>query len=90
MKVLLPILLPTILALIAIQFNQLIDDYDLSVFLYQPSNPTLGIEIRQNANPDTNIDAQAINAVYSVVLMGIKGAALYFIYGSSDRKNKIN
>lgn len=89
-KVLLPILLPTILALIAIQFNQLIDDYDLSVFLYQPSNPTLGIEIRQNANPDTNIDAQAINAVYSVVLMGIKGAALYFIYGSSDRKNKIN
>lgn len=81
-RVIIPILIPTLLALFAIQFNQLIDDYDLSVFLYQPSNPTLGIEIRKNANPDTNLNAQAINAVYSVLLMLIKGSALYFVYGS--------
>lgn len=84
-RIIVPILIPTLLALIAIQFNQLIDDYDLSVFLYQPTRPTLGIEIRQNANPDTNINAQAINAVYSVILMLIKGSALYFIYGRGNK-----
>ncbi|MGF3114422.1 ABC transporter permease [Facklamia sp. P12937] len=84
-KIVLPVILPTILALIAIHFNRLVDDFDLSVFLYQPSQPTLGIVIRRNANADTNSDAQAINAVYSVFLMGIKGLALYFIYGRGNR-----
>ncbi|WP_218958239.1 ABC transporter permease [Facklamia lactis] len=85
-KIIIPILIPTLLALIAIQFNSLIDDYDLSVFLYRSSNPPLGIEIRKNANPDMNINAQAINAVYSVILMFIKGLALYCVYNSGSQQ----
>lgn len=83
-KVLIPCLLPTLLALIAINFNGKLADYDLSAFLYQPNSPTLGIVIRQNADPQANLDAKAINFVYSVILMGINAIVMYLVYGKGN------
>lgn len=80
-KVIMPALLPTALALIALNFNSYLSDYDLSAFLYQPNLPTLGIVIRSNADPSANVNAQAINLVYSVILMVISTIILYFVYG---------
>ncbi|MDO5755690.1 MAG: ABC transporter permease subunit [Tissierellia bacterium] len=80
-KIIIPVLLPTALALFALNFNSYLADYDLSAFLYHPTHPTLGIVIRSNADPTANVNAQAINLVYSVILMGISTIVLYFVYG---------
>lgn len=88
-QVLLPILLPTALALVALNFNTYLADYDLSAFLYHPQYPTLGVMIRSNADA-TNIDALAINMVYSVILMVIGGTIFYLIYGRGSKLAEIN
>lgn len=80
-QVIFPALLPTALALIALNFNSYLADYDLSIFLYQPGRPTLGIAIRENAAPGVNVDAVAVNLVYSVLLMVVSSLVLYFVYG---------
>lgn len=87
-KVILPALLPTALALFALNFNAYIADYDLSAFLYQPAYPTLGIIIRSNADPGANVDATAINLVYSVILMVISSLVLYFVYGRGSKRGE--
>ncbi|MGO1931880.1 MAG: ABC transporter permease [Ruoffia tabacinasalis] len=84
-QVIFPALLPTALALIALNFNSYLADYDLSVFLYQPGRPTLGIAIRENAAPGANVDAVAVNLVYSVLLMVVSSLVLYFVYGRGTR-----
>lgn len=78
--IILPALLPTALALIALNFNGYLADYDLSAFLYHPRFATLGVMIRSNADA-TNVDAKAINLVYSVILMVVGTLIFYFIYG---------
>lgn len=80
-KVILPALLPTALALFALNFNGKLSDYDLSAFLYHPTKPTLGIVIRSNADVSASVDARAINLVYSVILMLISTIVLYVVYG---------
>ena len=84
-----PVILPTALALFALNFNGLLADYDLSAFLYHPTAETLGIMIRKNADPMASVDARAINLVYSVVLMIISTIVMYLVYGRGfDRKKK--
>ncbi|UUX33366.1 ABC transporter permease [Fundicoccus culcitae] len=85
LQVILPALLSTALALVALNFNGYLADYDLSVFLYQPGRPTLGIAIRENAAPGSNVDAVAVNLVYSVLLMIISSSVLYFVYGRGSQ-----
>ncbi|MGO4936250.1 ABC transporter permease [Fundicoccus sp. Sow4_H7] len=93
-QIIFPSLLPTVLALVALNFNGFLADYDLSAFLYQPSMMTLGISIRQNADPGANIDARAINLVYSVLLMVISSLVMYFVYGRGsqlgERRSGVN
>lgn len=87
-RVILPALLPTALALIALNFNGSLADYDLSAFLYQPNLPTLGIVIRSNADPTANVNARAINLVYSVILMVISTIILYTVYGRGTKRGE--
>ena len=42
-RVILPIVLPTVLAIFALNFNGLLGDYDMSVFMYHPLNQPLGV-----------------------------------------------
>lgn len=86
-KIILPILAPTVLAVIALAFISLLADYDLSVFLYHPSYRPLGIVIKAATDPETAQDTKAMMFVYSVVLMIMSTTAIYFFYGrSSDKK----
>lgn len=41
-RVIFPVILPTVMALAALNFNALISDYDMSAFLYHPLNPDAG------------------------------------------------
>lgn len=84
-KIIIPALLPTALALFALNFNGKLADYDLSAFLYAPTNPTLGIVIRANAEATATADAKAINLVYSVILVVISTIVLYLVYGRGEK-----
>ncbi|MBL7006140.1 MAG: iron ABC transporter permease [Spirochaetia bacterium] len=88
-KVVLPVLLPTVLAVIVLTFNNLLGNYDLSVFLYHPAYKPLGIVIK-TATEETSIgDAKALMFIYSVILMIISTGAIYFFYGRNTEKKKL-
>ncbi|MNI25306.1 putative 2-aminoethylphosphonate transport system permease protein PhnV [compost metagenome] len=84
-KVLLPIILPSSLAVLALNFNGILADYDLTVFLYHPLYQPLGIVIKNSTDAQALADTKALTLVYSVVLMLMSAVTLYFVYG---RKSK--
>ncbi|HFE9852701.1 TPA: ABC transporter permease [Enterococcus faecalis] len=86
-KIVLPLILPTILAMLAINFNGKLGDYDLSVFLYNPVAKPVGVVIRSNSNPEAGVEGIALNFVYSVLLMIINTLVFFFVY--ADGKNKL-
>lgn len=76
-RVIIPFIMPVVLSVIVLNFNSLLSDYDLSVFLYHPLFQPLGIVIKQSTDETATINAQAMMLVYSVVLMIMSSAALY-------------
>lgn len=76
-KVILPIIMPIILSVVVLNFNGLLSEYDLSVFLYHPSFQPLGIVIKQATDETATVDAQAMAFVYTVILMIISTVALW-------------
>ncbi|RLK63533.1 iron ABC transporter permease [Atopobacter sp. AH10] len=87
LKIVFPIILPTVLAMLAINFNGKLGDYDLSVFLYNPIAKPVGVVIRANSNPENGVQGLAMNFVYSVILMMINALVFFFVY--ADGKEKI-
>ena len=81
MKVIIPYILPVVLSVIALNF-------DLSVFLYHPLAQPLGITIRSAGDETATSNAQALVFVYTIVLMIISSAVLYFTQrrGKTTRK----
>jgi iron(III) transport system permease protein len=86
-RVLLPTVLPTALAVAALNFNSLLDDYDTAVFLAHPLYQPLGLVIKANTDGAVSVDARANTFVYTVTLMVITGATMYLVYGRSQRRN---
>lgn len=86
-KVILPILMPIVLSVVVLNFNGLLSEYDLSVFLYHPSFQPLGIVIKQATDETATTDAQAMAFVYTVILMIISTIALWL--GRYDGMGKI-
>ena len=88
MKVIIPFILPVVLSVIALNFNSLLTDFDLSVFLYHPLAQPLGITIRSAGDETATSNAQALVFVYTIVLMIISSAVLYFTQrrGETTRK----
>ena len=78
---------PIVLSVIVLNFNGLLSEYDLSVFLYHPSYQPLGIVIKLATDETATIDAQAMAFVYTVVLMIISTIALWL--GRYDGLGKI-
>ena len=80
-KILLPIILPSTLAVLALNFNGMLADYDLTVFLYHPLFQTLGVVIKNSTDAQALTDTRALTLVYSVILMIMSSIVLYFVYG---------
>ncbi|SNK35346.1 binding-protein-dependent transport systems inner membrane component [Streptococcus pneumoniae] len=76
-RVIIPYILPVVLSVVVLNFNSLLSDYDLSVFLYHPLFQPLGIIIKQSTDETATLNAQAMMFVYSVILMIMSSAALY-------------
>lgn len=83
-RVLLSVIMPTVLAIFALNFNSLLGDYDMSVFLYHPLNQTLGVYIKSLTDSQTNADNTALTFVYAVLMMIISGVVLYLVYGRGN------
>ncbi|QOS79447.1 iron ABC transporter permease [Paenibacillus sp. JNUCC31] len=84
-KVLLPIILPSTLAVLALNFNGVLADYDVTVFLYHPLYQPLGIVIKNSTDAQALADTKALTLVYSVILMIMSSVTLYFVYGRNSR-----
>lgn len=87
-KVVLPVILPTILAMLAINFNGKLGDYDLSAFLYNPAAKPVGVVIKNNTDPMAGSEGVALNFVYTVILMIINALVFFFVYGDGKAKIK--
>lgn len=86
-KIILPILMPTILSTLFLSFNGLFAEFDLSVFLFHPRAIPLGVVIDNATATDASVTAVMLSFVYATIIMTITGLAVYFIYGRRDRKN---
>lgn len=87
-QIILPALMPTVLALVALNFNANLAEYNMSAFLYPPGRETMGIIIQTNSSAQATVDAKAINMVYSVILMVISSLIIYFVYGRGDKMTR--
>ncbi len=86
-KVILPVIFPAIMSIIILNFNGMLSDYDLSVFLYHPLFQPLGIVVKAASDESASNDARAMGFVYTVVLMILSSVALYF--GQGDGMERI-
>lgn len=87
-KVIIPVILPVVLSVIVLNFNSMLSDYDLSVFLYNPFLQPLGIVIKAASDETATTNAQAMAFVYSCVLMIISSFALWLTQGDGIEKIK--
>ena len=87
-KVIIPVILPVVLSVIVLNFNSMLSDYDLSVFLYNPFLQPLGIVIKAASDETATTNAQAMAFVYSCVLMIISSIALWLTQGDGIEKIK--
>lgn len=89
-RVIFPVLLPTVMAIAALNFNGLISDYDVSAFLYHPLNKTLGVQIKSLTDDMSDPNGLALTFVYAVLMMLISTIVLYFVYGRGGKDNMKN
>ncbi len=76
-RVLLPLIVPTLVLVSGMAFNDLMTEYPLSAFLYNVNNAPLPIAIVEGAmSPDP--EQKALNLVYSVLIMGFSLAVILF------------
>jgi len=88
-RVILPVLLPSVLAIFALNFNGLLTEFDMSVFLYHPLHMPLGVQIQNLTMADVTVgDNTAITFVYAVLMMVVSSIVLYVVYGRGSRLNE--
>jgi iron(III) transport system permease protein len=85
-RVILPIIIPAVLSVIVLNANSLLADYDLTVFLFHPLLPTLGIVIKAASDETATMNAQAMSFVYAVILMLMAATALYLTRGRESSR----
>lgn len=87
-KILIPMVLPTALAVAALNFNSLLQDFNVSTFLAHPVLQPLGVVIRQATKGDTVKDSTALIFVYTVLLMIVGSFILWAVYSDHKRIKK--
>lgn len=84
-RVLLPIILPSTLAVLALNINSLLTNFDLSVFLYHPIYQPLGVYIRSLTDMQ-NADNIVLTFVYAVIVMILSALILFFVNRQKGEK----
>jgi len=89
-KVILPIIIPTVAGVYALNLIHILPDYDLSVFLYHPLYQPLGVTIMNATKNTVTGDTKALILVYTVILMVINTLIMYVVYGKLGFNRKGN
>lgn len=87
-RILIPAILPTLAALTALNFNSLLDDYDVAVFLSHPLFQPLGLVIVAATTGTLGTDGASNTYVYAVMLMIVTGLTMYLVYGRAQRPRR--
>ncbi|WP_367182130.1 ABC transporter permease [uncultured Arthrobacter sp.] len=87
-RILLPAVLPAAAAVAALNFNNLLDDYDTAVFLAHPLYQPLGLQIKANTDGGASVEAIGNTFVYTVLLMLVMGTVMYLVYGRLNRTRR--
>ena len=90
-RVILPVILPSVLAIFALNFNALLTEFDLSTFLFHPLAMPMGVMIRLQTQDGASgytqgvADGTALTLVYAVLTMAVAAVVLYVAYGRSSK-----
>lgn len=93
-RIILPVILPSVLAIFALNFNFLLTEFDLSTFLYHPLARPMGVMIRRQTEDGAGggtygiTDGTALTLVYAVLTMAVAAVVLYIAYGRSSKEFK--
>ncbi|SDI97184.1 Binding-protein-dependent transport system inner membrane component [Arthrobacter subterraneus] len=84
-RILLPAVLPAAAAVAALNFNNLLDDYDTAVLLAHPLYQPLGLQIKANTDGGASVESIGNTFVYTVLLRVVMGTVMYLVYGQLNR-----
>ncbi|MBR5342726.1 MAG: iron ABC transporter permease [Oscillospiraceae bacterium] len=88
MRVKLPIILPSVLAVFALNFNALFTEYDMSYTFHKPEGTTYAMVIQgmlADATRGSNMNALGRRCASTVFIMVVSGLVLYLVYGVGSR-----
>ena len=87
LRVKLPIILPSVLAVFALNFNSLFTEYDMSATFFNPSAVTYARVIESMSSPELQNDYNAAGrqCASTVFIMVVSGLVLYLVYGIGAR-----
>jgi len=83
-RIIMPVILPSVLAIFALNFNSLLAEFDMSIFMHNPLAVPLGVEIQSLTTADGGGDGAALVFVYSVIMMAVGALVLYLVYGRNS------
>ena len=83
-RVIFPVILPSVMAIFALNVNGLLTEFNVSAFLFHPLTLPLGVAIRQ-LTEDGAADNTALTFVYAVLMMMVAAIVLYVAYGRTSR-----
>ena len=88
LKVKLPIILPSVLAVFALNFNALFTEYDMSYTFHRSDATTYAMVIQGmllDASRGANMNALGRRCASTVFIMIVSGVVLYLVYGVGSR-----
>ena len=89
LKVKLPIILPSVLAVFALCFNELFSEYDMGATFHAPAASTYAMVIKSMTETDSrayyNLNAEGRQCASTVFIMIVSGLILYLVYGVGSR-----
>ena len=88
LQVKLPIILPSVLAVFALNFNALFTEYDMSATFQSPNSITYAMVIQgmlADASRGANMNALGRRCASTVFIMIVSGLILYLVYGVGSR-----
>ena len=89
LRVKLPIILPSVLAVFALCFNELFSEYDMGATFHAPAASTYAMVIKSMTETDSrayyNLNAEGRQCASTVFIMLVSGLILYLVYGVGSR-----
>ncbi len=87
LRIKLPIILPSVLAVFALNFNTLFTEYDMSATFFNPAAVTYARVIESMSSPEVQNDFNAAGrqCASTVFIMLVSGLVLYLVYGVGAR-----